>query len=156
MARLVRIAIALAVVFGAALWVIWPGPGEHQGAGTIEAPRVPDAVVAARARAGAEALRGPGAAARAGEKQILFGDLHVHTTFSTDAFFRSLPLVAGEGLHPPADACDFARVCSQLDFWSINDHAEAITPERWAETRESIRQCNAVAGSQGAPDVVAF
>jgi len=156
MARLARIAIALAVVFGVALWLIWPGPGEHQAAGTIEAPQIPDATLAARSRAAAEALRGPGAVPRAGEKQILFGDLHVHTTFSTDAFFRSLPLVAGEGLHPPADACDFARVCSQLDFWSINDHAEAITPERWAETKESIRQCNAVAGEAADPDVVAF
>jgi hypothetical protein len=155
-ARLVRIAVALAVLFGVALYVIWPGPGEHQGPGEIEAPRVPDALLQSRSRAQAEARRGPGAVPRAAEKQILFGDLHVHTTFSTDAFFRSLPLVAGEGLHPPADACDFARICSQLDFWSINDHAEAITPAHWAETLESIRQCNAVAGAEGSPDVVAF
>jgi hypothetical protein len=154
--RLVRIALALAVLFGIALVVIWPGPGEHQGPGEIAAPRLPDAVVAARARAQAEARRGRGSVLRPAEKQILFGDFHVHTTFSTDAFFRSLPFVAGEGLHPPADACDFARICSQLDFWSINDHAEAITPERWSETQESIRQCNAVAGSEESPDVVAF
>jgi len=156
MARLIRIALALAVLFGVALCAIWPGPGEHQGPGEIAAPRLPDAVLVARAREQAEARRGPGAVPSAAEKQVLFGDLHVHTTFSTDAFFRSLPFVAGEGLHPPADACDFARICSQLDFWSINDHAEAITPERWAETRESIRQCNAVAGSEGTPDLVAF
>src|SRR5262245_61342913 len=156
MARLVRIAALLVVVFGVALFVVWPGPGEHQGPGEIAAPRLPAEVIAARARAQAEARHGAGATPRAAEKQILFGDLHVHTTFSTDAFFRSLPLVAGEGLHPPADACDFARICSQLDFWSINDHAEAITPQRWAETQESIRQCNAVAGPEGDPDVVAF
>ncbi len=156
MKRLLRIALALAVLFGVALFVIWPGSGRHQGPGEIVAPRTPDAVLAARSRAQAEARRGPGAVPSAAEKQILFGDFHVHTTFSTDAFFRSLPLVGGEGLHPPADACDFARICSQLDFWSINDHAEAITPARWAETQESIRQCNAVAGSGGAPDVVAF
>jgi len=155
-ARLLRILLALAVLFGIALFVIWPGPGEHEGPGEIAAPRLPDAVLAERARAQAEARRGPGSVLRPAEKQILFGDFHVHTTFSTDAFFRSLPFVAGEGLHPPADACDFARICSQLDFWSINDHAEAITPERWAETRESIQQCNAVAGPQGSPDVVAF
>ena len=59
---------------------------------------------------------------------------------------RSLPMLPGEGAHPPADACDFARFCSALDFWSINDHAEAISPQHWQETKDSIRQCNAVAG----------
>ncbi len=36
-------------------------------------------------------------------RQILFGDLHVHTTFSPDAFIMSMPLRGGSGLHPPAD-----------------------------------------------------
>ncbi|MFP6641575.1 MAG: DUF3604 domain-containing protein, partial [Myxococcota bacterium] len=89
------------------------------------------------------------------DDQILFGDLHVHTTFSGDAFIFSLPLFQGEGAHPPADACDFARFCSGLDFWSINDHAEALTPRQWAETRESIRECNAVTEAEN-PDTVAF
>jgi hypothetical protein len=92
----------------------------------------------------------------AGEGQILFGDLHVHTTFSPDAFIMSVPLTGGSGLHPPADACDFARYCSNLDFWSINDHAEGITPRRWAETRESIRECNRIAGDPDNPDLVSF
>lgn len=95
-----------------------------------------------------------------GGSQILFGDMHVHTTYSPDAFITAMPLMNGDGLHPPADACDFARFCSSLDFWSINDHAEGITPDRWAKTKESIRQCNAVAGQGGdrddSPDTVAF
>lgn len=90
------------------------------------------------------------------ERQILFGDLHVHTTFSPDAFMMSAPLTGGTGLHPPADACDFARYCSGLDFWSINDHAEGLTPRRWAETKASIRECNAAAGDPANPDMVAF
>jgi hypothetical protein len=89
-------------------------------------------------------------------KQILFGDLHVHTTFSQDAFMFSLPMLGGEGAHPPADACDFARFCSALDFWSINDHASSISADEWADTVESIRQCNAVGGDGANPDTVAF
>ena len=89
-------------------------------------------------------------------RQILFGDLHVHSTFSTDAFMQALPLTGGEGARPVSDACDFARFCSALDFWSINDHALALTPQRWSETVESMRQCDAVSGDPGAPDVVPF
>lgn len=129
--------------------------GQHQGPGEITGPAIPAPVVAAHQAAEAAALQAlaPGAPAA---KQILFGDLHVHTTFSPDAFMRSLPFLNGEGTHPPADACDFARYCSNLDFWSINDHAEGISPQHWRETKESIRQCNAVAGDPRNPDVVAF
>jgi hypothetical protein len=129
--------------------------GKHEAPGEVSRARLPAAVVAARAaRQNATTKRlAPDAPVT---KQILFGDLHVHTTFSADAFTRSLPMLQGEGAHPPADACDFARFCSDLDFWSINDHAEAITPQHWAETKETIRQCNAVAGDPKNPDVVAF
>jgi hypothetical protein len=65
-------------------------------------------------------------------------------------------MLQGEGAHPVSDACDYARFCSALDFWSINDHAEASTRRRWEETKEAIRQCNAVAGDPENPDVAAF
>ncbi len=127
--------------------------GEHEAPGEITKRRVPEKIIAAREDAQKKTAKGidaePG-------KQILFGDLHVHTTFSTDAFLTSLPILNGEGAHPPADACDYARYCSALDFWSINDHAEGITPQHWAETVESMRQCNEVAGDASNPDVVAF
>jgi hypothetical protein len=88
--------------------------------------------------------------------QILFGDLHVHSSYSYDAFMNSLPMMQGEGLHPIADACDFARYCADLDFWSINDHAATISPRAWAETKESIRQCNARAGDPRSPDLISL
>lgn len=128
--------------------------GRHEGPGTAIAVRLPAAVVAARTQAQARAAQAAGAAQ---SKQILFGDLHVHTTFSSDAFSMSLPMMQGSGAHPISDACDYARFCSALDFWSINDHAESTTPQHWRETKESIRQCNAIAGRDAQnPDVAVF
>jgi hypothetical protein len=109
----------------------------------IEGPRKPDAVVAA-------SPAGPGG------KLVLFGDLHVHTSDSWDGALGSLPLIGGEGSHPPADACDYARYCSNLDFFALTDHAESMLPERWAEQKESVRACNARAGDAASPDLVAF
>ncbi len=150
-----RYKIAHLVWFGVVACMVLGCRGQHQGPGKIEGPRVPEDVLASRAakeRAAVERLT----PAERPQKQILFGDFHVHTTFSADAFVRSLPMLQGEGTHPPADACDYARYCSGLDFWSINDHAEALTPRHWQETKESIRQCNALAGDPKNPDVVAF
>lgn len=126
------------------------GCGEPQGRGEIGGAALPEQFVAQKV------ARQSGNKESTGARQILFGDLHVHTTFSPDAFIMSVPLMGGTGLHPPADACDFARYCSSLDFWSINDHAEGITPRRWAETKQSIRECNAVAGDPANPDMVSF
>jgi hypothetical protein len=130
------------------------GGGERIGPGTVHPHPLPAAKVTARVEAQASAERRIGGHARG--KQVLFGDLHVHTTFSGDAFLRSLPMVQGEGAHPPADACDFARFCSQLDFFALTDHAETLTPARWAEERETVRRCNAVSGATQDPDLVVF
>ena len=86
---------------------------------------------------------------------IYFGDLHVHTTFSQDAFMFSLPMLQGEGAHPPSDACNFARYCSSLDFFSITDHAEAISKDMWDKTINSIRSCEIV-NHEGKTDLIAF
>ena len=134
--------------------------GSERDAGTVQGGARPAEEVAHAERAQDDArleihLRagGPG---RLPARRILFGDLHVHTTFSVDAFFFSLPITAGEGAHPPADACDFARYCSALDFFALTDHAEALTPEHWAFEKESLRQCQERAGDPGDPDLVAL
>ncbi|MEM7410214.1 MAG: DUF3604 domain-containing protein [Myxococcota bacterium] len=127
--------------------------GEHQGPGAVTEhaldpgwERAPDAAQSAvRAENGLP-----------DDSQVLFGDLHTHTTFSPDAFIMSLPMLGGSGVHPPADACDFARFCADLDFWSINDHAEGISPRHWSDTIDAITECNRVAGSGDTPDLVSF
>jgi hypothetical protein len=147
--RVVLGVLAVLGVVGCGFYVTYSG-GQLESAGTVSSARPPAEAVSARLGADLSPRR------EGASSQILFGDLHVHTTFSADAFMRSLPLLGGEGAHPPADACDFARFCSQLDFFAITDHAEGLTPRQWAETKESVRQCNAVAGDPASPDVVAF
>ena len=140
-------------VFLLALFLIQSGwLGRHYGPGKVTAKPVPGDVIS---KWSAARLAGAAKLGVNDNKQILFGDLHVHTTISTDAFMLSLPVMTGEGARPAADACDFARYCSALDFWSINDHAGAISPRHWKETVDSIRECNAVADQKN-PDVVAF
>lgn len=124
-----------------------------QRAGDATGGPIAPALVAERE---ADQSTAAGAIGVAPGKQILFGDLHVHTTFSFDAFQMSLPMAGGSGAYPVSDACDYARHCAGLDFWSINDHGVSLTPRRWDETVESVRQCNAVAGDATNPDVVAY
>ena len=141
-----------------------PMPQEEM---TIQGERVPEEVLAAAAarqvqgRNELEALRASQTAhpapRRSGDtKQILFGDLHVHTTFSFDAYLFSLPAMGGDGAHPPADACDFARYCANLDFFALTDHAESLREDHWNLSKQSIRDCNARAGDPSNPDLVAF
>jgi hypothetical protein len=127
--------------------------GDLAGAGMPTGSGIPRPVLESRDDAQLRAMR---AIDNEWGRQILFGDLHVHTTFSFDAFAFSLPVIQGEGAHPPADACDFARYCAGLDFFSLNDHAELLTPRQWRETKHAIRQCNDVAGDKRSPDLVAY
>jgi len=143
------IVLIVAVIYAAGIGLL----ARQQHAGTPQAPAIDPGFVDEKEQAVHEAALDVGVAR---PKQILFGDLHVHSTFSFDAFTLSLPMSGGDGAHPVSDACDFARHCSSLDFWSINDHAITLTPRRWGETVDAIRQCNEISGSESNPDMVTY
>lgn len=147
-------AIAIIAVVGLYFTGIMLGwHGQTRGPGEITGEAIPSAVVAQRRDTQRDAIAGAGADP---ETEVLFGDLHVHSTFSTDAFVWALPIMRGEGANPLADACDFARYCSALDFWSITDHAEALIPERWRQSLDTMQRCEARSQTNGAPDVIPF
>jgi hypothetical protein len=105
----------------------------------------------------ADVIAQRGETAARDDKQILFGDTHVHTTNSADAFMYSLPMMHGaSGAYPPAYACDYARFVSQLDFYFLTDHAESFTPRQWRDGIDSVQQCNRLAGDPANPDIAAF
>lgn len=146
--------VAIALGAGVYVYGILEGwYGRSRDAGEIVGAAIPGDIVETRIETQRASLDEAGFP---DDTQILFGDLHVHSTFSTDAFVWALPLLRGEGANPLADACDFARYCSALDFWSITDHAEAMTPRRWAQSVESIQECAARSDADGVPDVIPF
>ncbi|MCP4007011.1 MAG: DUF3604 domain-containing protein [bacterium] len=130
--------------------------GVHSNARRATQMPVPEERVTERTEFRAAVSNSMRGAEANGGTQILFGDLHVHTTFSADAFQLAMPIAGGEGAKPAADACDFARFCSGLDFWAISDHAEQLTPRHWSETIDAVRQCDAIASDPNNPDLVSF
>ncbi len=144
----------LLLIVALAIFVLVDHRGHPEKPGEITRSAVPADWVAARGAQQAAARSAVGEPAEA--KQILFGDLHVHTTYSVDAFAWSMPIFHGEGVHPPAEACDYARFCSDLDFWATTEHSESLTPRHWRDLKETVRQCNAVAGDPKNPDLVSF
>ncbi len=164
----------LLIVLFAGLWIfsgrapdpvyrLFPGYFPDPNQWWNESPFAPSPVTQARLPAEVVSARGEQQISARSElgvstdKQILFGDTHVHTTNSADAFMYSLPLIHGAtGAFPPAYACDYARFVSQLDFYFLTDHAESFTPEQWRDAISSVQQCNRLAGDAENPDLVAF
>ncbi len=150
-----RLLLALSLGAALGLVVLYAAGSGRFGSpvvgGLPAAERVDRGQVEARAARDRAAAREIGAPA---QKQILFGDLHVHSGFSLDALAAGV--LAGNEPYTVADACDFARYCSALDFWSINDHAMNLTPRRWSETIDAVRACDARSAGPGPLDLVSF
>jgi hypothetical protein len=154
-----KLLLVLALVSAAfAVFLFVEREGKVETPGDVTRLTVPKAwttkLAEAQRDAGTQLARAAKQAAPA--KQVLFGDLHVHTTYSMDAFAWSMPVFHGEGVHPPAEACDYARFCSNLDFWATTEHSESLTPQHWTDLKDTVRQCNAVAGDPQDPDLVTF
>ncbi len=168
LAKASGVVLLLALVAGVTIYILYVrvadprgyyqqdplAPGSPTTVASPEAPLVQRQRLREKARQQASALGGTEVGAG---RQILFGDTHVHTTWSFDAFMFSLPIMNGsKGAYPPAAACDYARFVSQLDFYFLTDHAESYTAQRWRDAQESIRGCNALSGDPENPDLVAF
>ena len=103
--RILILSIAIAAALGTlALWSLGRGAFGQIDSDTlspVKAPRTAESV--------GDATENQRAAARSvgaerNSRQILFGDLHAHTTISFDAFMLNMPLLGGAGSAPPADA----------------------------------------------------
>jgi hypothetical protein len=162
----VLLAVSLLVLGGAAAFLSTVGIPDPQGyfaqdpllPGDVTHALTPETFIDARRQTRyASPASDAGSVSSTPDKQILFGDAHVHTTWSFDAFMFSLPVLnASRGALPPAAACDYARFVSQLDFFFLTDHAESYTAQRWRDAQDAVRHCNAVAGDPDNPDLVAF
>jgi hypothetical protein len=87
---------------------------------------------------------------------IYWGDLHVHTNFSWDAYGYAM----APGVYTD-EAGLYATYCAKLDFFAFTDHAEGLTdPLAWEKTIQSAQAYNAIGRSRpddkGDPGVVAF
>jgi len=89
-------------------------------------------------------------------ENIYWGDLHVHTSYSVDAFL--IGMTPGRWAD---EAGTYALYCGRLDFYAITDHANLITdPDYWEKAIASVRRFNQIGmdnpDENGDPSIVAF
>jgi hypothetical protein len=89
-------------------------------------------------------------------ENVYWGDLHVHTMFSLDAWVM---FMAPGNLVD--EAGQYAAHCARLDFYSCTDHAEALTRnDYWDESIRAAQYFNQYGRDNPAPDgdpsIIAF
>jgi len=89
-------------------------------------------------------------------EKIYWGDLHVHTNYSMDAFV--LGMSPGRYVD---EAGLYALYCSRLDFYSVTDHANMIMDTNyWKENIRAANYFNQIGrenpDENGDPSIVAF
>lgn len=87
---------------------------------------------------------------------VYWGDFHVHTQFSFDAYIMGM----SQGRYA-REAGQYALYCSKLDFYSVTDHSEMLTErDYWPEAIAAAQAVNAIGASRkdsrGDPSIVAF
>jgi len=89
-------------------------------------------------------------------ENIYWGDLHVHTNYSLDAFL--LGMSPGRYVD---EAGEYALYCSRLDFYAVTDHANIITDSNyWKESIRAAQHFNQIGrenpDENGDPSIVVF
>lgn len=89
-------------------------------------------------------------------EDVYWGDIHVHTNFSLDAYIMFM----APGVYVD-EAGLYALNCAKLDFYSVTDHAEALTrDDYWEEAIRAAQHFNAYGlehpSSNGDPSIIAF
>lgn len=88
---------------------------------------------------------------------VLYGDTHVHTGYSFDAWlslrdYTEPNSTIGELIYERnvREACDYARHCSRIDFMMSSEHSENVDDVLWQRIQEELRDCDQAYG----PDAV--
>jgi len=89
-------------------------------------------------------------------ERIYWGDLHVHTSYSVDAYIGGM----APGRYAD-EAGQYALYCSRLDFYAVTDHAEMLTHSNyWTEAVRAAQSFNQIGATHpdanGDPGIVAF
>ena len=124
--KIIKIIVLIAILLTASIIMIGRGwLGNHEGPGTITNNQIPKQTIENRTETQKISSIKIG---KNEPKQILFGDLHVHTTYSFDGYafgtlatpYDAYRFATGEAIANPAG---FKMQLSRpMDFYAVTDH----------------------------------